>query len=227
MKTHLAGAAALLALVACSDGGGTSAAQAPAPGGTSLPTALPEASPASPVAPAGVYQNDPAHTRLLWRIGHMGLSNYTARVNDVAMTLDFDPDNLEGVRLEATIDPRSVDTAFPGEKDFEDEISSPLILNAGAFPTIRFTTTSVRPTGARTAEVTGDLTLHGVTKPVTLEAVYNGSLETHPFAKVPAIGFTATTTIDRTDFGIDFLSGKGLADQVDIEVQAEFLRQSG
>ena len=178
------------------------------------------------IAPSGTYVNDAAHTRLLWSIRHMGLSNYTARVNDVSITLEYDADDIAASTVRADIDPRSVDTAFPGEKDFNAEISDdPRILNAAEFPSISFVSRRVTATGDNTAAVEGDLTLLGVTRPVTLNATLNGELAEHPFMKVPAIGFTAEASFDRTDFGLEFLSGPILGDQVDIVIQAEFIKQ--
>ncbi|MEL7488443.1 MAG: YceI family protein [Pseudomonadota bacterium] len=176
-------------------------------------------------APSGSYANDPTHTSLHWKIGHIGLSNYTARMSDVAITLDFNADKIERSSLKASIGAASVDTGYPGDKDFDAEVSGDMILKSAANPAIEFVSTKIKQTGPSTADITGDLTLAGVTKPVTLQAVYQGSLEAHPFAKVPAIGFSATGEIDRTDFGVDFLSGKGLADTVAIEIQAEFIKQ--
>ena len=80
-------------------------------------------------------------------------------------------------------------------------------------------------TGENTMEVSGDLTLLGVTQPVTLNAELMGSMESHPFVKVPALGFQANGTLDRTSFGQTFLSGVALGDMVEIEIQAEFIKQ--
>lgn len=177
-------------------------------------------------APSGTYVNDPGHTRLLWKINHMGLSNYTARMNDVAITLNFNAKDITKSTVTATINPMSVDTGFPGEKDFNKEIySEEQILNASRYPEITFQSRSVKMTGENTMEVTGELELLGVTKPATLNVELMGSLESHPFVNVPALGFQASGTIDRTEFGQTFLSGVALGDTVEIEIQAEFLKQ--
>jgi len=181
----------------------------------------------SVAAPTGQYASDPGHTSLHWKIGHMGLSNYTARMSDVSINLDFDASDIESSSVRAVIIPASVDTGFEGDKDFNGEIASPMILNAEAHPKIKFVSTKIERTGANTADVTGDLTLLGVTKPVTLSATYNGSMASHPFVKVPAIGFSAIGTFDRTEFGVGFLSGQGLADEVEIVIQTELLKQEG
>lgn len=185
----------------------------------------PEAS--KPVeAPSGAYANDPAHTSLHWKIGHMGLSNYTARVSDVTIALQFDAANVEKSSVSATIGAASFDTGYPGkDKDFNAEIASDMIMKAAQFPTITFRSTSVKQTSPTTANISGDLTMMGVTRPVTLAATYNGSMASHPFVKVPAIGFSAKTTIDRTEFGNTFLSGSALSDKVEIVIETELLKQ--
>ncbi len=177
-------------------------------------------------APSGSYVNDAGHTRFLWRIEHLGLTNYTARINNIDIRLEFDADNLEASSVTAVIDPKSVDTGFVGEEDFDAKISTDeSILNAAAYPTIEFASSRIVTAGPRAMAVTGDLTLLGVTRPVTLDVTLSGSTEEHPFVKVPALGFAATAVVDRTEFGLDFLSGSGLGDQIEIEIHAEFIKQ--
>lgn len=177
--------------------------------------------------PSGTYKNDPAHTSLTWRIGHMGLSNFTARVNDVTIDLELDASDLTKSRVEATIDPASVDTGYPfDDKSFDEEVGKDSrFLNSPKFPVITFVSTSIVLNGDGLALIDGDLTLLGVTQSITLTGVLNGTLESHPFAKKPAVGFTATTSIDRTDFGLNYLSGAVLSDEVEIIIQAEFIKQ--
>ena len=177
-------------------------------------------------APSGSYLNDPGHTRFLWRIEYLGLSNYTARINGVTIELDFNAEDLTASTVRAVIDPTSVDTGYAGDEDFDAKISNDeRILNAGMHPTIEFVSTKVTAAGANTMTVSGDLTLLGTTRPVTLDVTLSGSTDEHPFAKVPALGFEATAVVDRTEFGLDFLSGSGLGDEIDIEIQAEFIKQ--
>lgn len=177
-------------------------------------------------ASSGTYVNDPGHTRFLWRIDHLGLTNYTARINDVDIQLEFDANDVASSSVTAVIDPKSVDTGYVGEEDFDAKIATDeSILNATAHPTIEFTSTTIVKTGPKTMAVTGDLTLLGITRPVTLDVVLSGSTDEHPFVNVPALGFAATATVDRTEFGLDFLSGTGLGDQIEIEIHAEFIRQ--
>ena len=176
--------------------------------------------------PSGSYVNDPNHTRLLWSINHLGLSDYTARFNGVKVTLELDAEDISKSRVIATLDPRSVDTGYVGDTDFNGEISAdPRILNASKFPEIRFVSRSVEAKSGDRLLVTGDLTLLGVTRSVTLDAKFMGSTREHPFVKVPALGFSATASLDRTEFGQTFLSGVALGDEVTIEIQTEFIRK--
>ena len=156
-------------------------------------------------APAGTYTTDPTHTSVTWKVSHMGLSNYTARFAKADATLKFDPTNPEGAKLTATIDPASIKTDYPFvEKENFDKVlfESAKWFNGSVSKSITFKSTNVKMTGDKTADVTGDLTLLGVTKPVTLKVVFNGGLASHPMAKKPALGFSATGTVKRSEFGM-------------------------
>lgn len=178
-----------------------------------------------PAKLTGSYSNDPAHTRFLWKIRHLGLSTYTARINDVSMQLQFDATNQSNSTIAVVLDPRTVDTAFVGDKDFNAEIYGPDILKSEQYPSITFTSTNVVPGDNGALAVSGDLTLLGVTRPLTLDVTLTGSRSEHPFAKVPALGFHATGVVDRRDFGLDFLVGTILGEDIFIEVQTEFIQQ--
>ncbi|HST93055.1 MAG TPA: YceI family protein [Brevundimonas sp.] len=185
-------------------------------------------------APAGVYAVDPAHASLQWSVGHnRGISNYVARFNTFDGAITLDPANLANSRVEFTIDPASVDAHYPGDYRqtharsrfsswSEDMAMNEQFLNAGAFPQIRFTSTAVRLTGPRTADVIGNLIFLGQTRPVTLRATFNGELERHPFANAPAIGFAAEGRFKRSDFGMAL---GPVSDEVTVRFDGEFIRQ--
>lgn len=178
-------------------------------------------------APEGLYKIDPTHASLTWKINHMGLSNYTARFTKFDASLAFRPDAIETSKLEVTIDPLSVETDYPKpeEKDFNKKISThEELLNAGKFPDIVFTSTSVEKTGDMTGKVTGDLTMLGVTKPVTLDVTFNGSMKEHPFTKQGALGFSATGTLKRSEWGMDY-GTPNVGDEVQLIIEAEFLEE--
>ena len=129
-------------------------------------------------APAGTYKSDPTHTSLTAKIGHGGgLSNYTFRFNKTDITYTYDPAKPDATQISASIDVKSIDTGFDKvstAKDFNAELYGDRFLNAGKWSTITFKSTSIKRTGA-VGTVTGDFTLMGVTKPLTLNVTYNGS----------------------------------------------------
>jgi len=223
----LIGAAALaFAAVSC-------APQAPK---AEAPAAAP--APAAPVkidVPAGDYGLDLTHGSVTFKVSHMGLSNYTARFAKWDATITFDPANLTASKVVATIDPTSVKTDYPGDykkshaqtgfKSWDEDLSkSDKFFNSGKFPAITFTSTKVETTGEKTGKVTGDLTLLGVTKPVTLDVTFNGSKNPHPFVPAAAIGFSATGSIKRSDFGVAFPPGP-VGDDVSIIIEGEFIQK--
>jgi polyisoprenoid-binding protein YceI len=175
-------------------------------------------------APAGAYVSDPTHTSLEWRIKHQGLSFYTARFTKVDAQLDFNEADVSKSRLSVTIDPKSVETDYAktrtDTRDFNAEIFGEQILNAPKFPTITFKSTKVTKTGADKGAATGDLTFLNVTKPVTLAITYNGN-RPDPRSQKHRLGFSATTTIKRSDFGLTY-GGAFLGDEVQIVIETEF-----
>ncbi len=175
-------------------------------------------------APSGTYAMDPTHASLTWKVNHFGLSNYTARFTKFDVKLSLDVANVANSSVSATIDPLSVKTDYPGDVDFDGEISkSDNFLKAGTFPKIEFVSKTVEKTGATTALIHGDVTLLGVTKPLTLKATLNGSMPSHPYAKVPAVGFHAEGTINRTEFGMNYLVPY-VGEDIAFVIEAEFIK---
>jgi polyisoprenoid-binding protein YceI len=183
------------------------------------------ATPAAPTPPAGAYTLDKAHTSVTFRVTHLGFSHYTARFGTVDGKLKFDPANPARMVVEATIDPRSLELNTP-PAGFHDELVGKNWLNAQAFPAITFKSTKVTLTGKSTAKVTGDFTLHGVTKPVTLDVTYNGGWP--PNAMDGArVGFSAHGVFKRSAFGMGMGvpapgSSMGVSDDVDVAIETEF-----
>ena len=180
-------------------------------------------------APPGEYKLDNTHASVTFRVNHLGLSRYTARFTDIAGKLNFDPANPAAMSVESTVDPNSLETDFPlDEPDFDAELTGPQWLDAGRFPTITFKSTKVEPTGANTAKVTGDFTLHGVTRPLTLDVTFNGGYAAGGMDPSGArIGFSAKGEIKRSEFGIAYgvpAAGTnfGVSDAVEIIIEAEF-----
>lgn len=173
-------------------------------------------------APSGNYVSDITHTSLTWRIGHFGLSHYTARFARADAQLGWNLETPERSTLSVTIDPASVrtDFPFPEKEDFDRKIATAPEFLAGE--PIRFVSRHVEKTGDNTGRVTGDLTFRGRTQPFTLDVVYNGSMEKHPHDGTPKIGFSAKGSVKRSEWGMDFAI-PALDDAVEVIVETEFM----
>ncbi|AQT45251.1 Polyisoprenoid-binding protein YceI [Bartonella apihabitans] len=172
--------------------------------------------------PTGAYVSDAGHTNLLWSIKHFGLSNYYGRFDKIEAKLDLDANDVEKSVLHVTIDPKSVDTNYPKTpNEFNEEIAGEMFFDAEKYSTITFQSTAIKLTGEKTGQVTGNLTFHGVTKPVVLDVTLNGTIASHPITKKPALGFSAKTVIKRSEFGVSELEGP-LSDDVNLIIEAEF-----
>jgi polyisoprenoid-binding protein YceI len=221
-KSIIAAAVAALAFAACTQPAPSSSV----PSNTSPPADAGPVKPVSSTVPPGSYVLEKTHTSVVARIDHMGLSKYTFRFTGFDGTLQLDPKNPAASRIEFTVNPSSIETDYPGEKNFDQELAQDeKFFNAAKFAEAKFVSTGVTITGERSAKVDGDMTLLGITKPASFEVTFNGDMEAHPFAKVPAIGFSARGTIDRRDWGMTYLSGQGVGDTVEIQIEAEFLQK--
>lgn len=211
-------ATVFMGLAACSPKPAAEKAQAPA-----APAA---AKPAPVNVPAGAYTLDKTHSTVVFKVSHLGFSNYTASFAEFDAKLNFDPARPELTTLEATIDPRSLTLPSP-PAGFRDELVGPQWLNVAQYPAITFKSTKVEVTGANTARVTGDFTLHGVTKPVVLEVTFNGGYAGHPMDPQARAGFSVTGTFKRSDFGIAYGvpapgTTMGVGDEVAVAIETEF-----
>ena len=149
-------------------------------------------------ATSGTYSIDPTHTNVLFSLSHLGFSNYYGRFDTIAGNLVFDAKDPEKSKLDVTIDVASIDT---NNEKLQGELKGPQWFDAAKFPTATFTSTSIEKLSPTSGKVTGNLTLHGVTKPVTLDVTLNGA-GSNPIMKVEELGFSAKTTISRSDFGV-------------------------
>jgi polyisoprenoid-binding protein YceI len=170
------------------------------------------------LAPAGEYAIDPAHTRITWKLSHLGTSFYNGWFAKFDAKLNFNPAAPEKSELEASVDTASVFTLDP---KFNVEIASAKFLDASKTPVIAFKATELAKTGPNTGTMTGDLTLHGVTKPVTFDVTFIGGMQS-PMKNAYVIGFSATTTFKRSDFGITEYLNFGLGDEITVTVDTEF-----
>jgi polyisoprenoid-binding protein YceI len=180
---------------------------------------------AAPV-PAGAYTLDKAHASLLFRVDHLSFSHYTARFTKFDAQLQFDPANPAASSVKVTVDPKSID-ADGAPAGFMATLAGKEWLDAAKYPQMTYRSTKVERTAGNGLRISGDLTLHGVTKPVTLNATYNGGYAGHPFDPHARIGFSAKGTLNRSDFGVAYGipapgTTMGVSDAVEIVIEAEF-----
>lgn len=173
----------------------------------------------------GTYATDPGHTLIGWRVSHFGFNDYFGIFGDATGTLTMTPDNLAGATVDITIPVAKVTTASAGLTDHllrpGKDGGAPDFF--GAEPSdARFVSTAVTVDGT-SAMISGDLTLNGVTKPVTLDTKFTGA-GTNPFNKKETVGFEATTTIKRSDFGVNY-GIPFVSDEVELDISVAFEKQ--
>jgi len=144
------------------------------------------------------YKLDPGHTMVLFSWNHFGYSNPTADLGLGEGTLVFDEQHPANSSVEVTLPLARLDTHVPA---LDEHLKKPDFLNADQYPVVTFKSTEVQPLGGNKFKVTGNLTVHGVTRPVVLDATLN-KVGPHPMTKAPSIGFDATASIKRSDFGV-------------------------
>ena len=151
----------------------------------------------------GEYTLDNLHTAVTFKIDHLGFSNYVGRFEQVEASLDFDAENPAEARLEAIIEIASLDVA---NDEFAETLSGSSWFDAEVHPQAIFRSTGISVTSGTTGTVTGNLTLKGVTNPVTLDVTFNGG-DNDRLRGGYAIGFSATGSFKRSDFGISRFLG--------------------
>ena len=178
-------------------------------------------------AHADTWAFDKAHTEIRFSWDHLGLSRKSGRFLDMDGTLEFSPTEPEQGQIDVSIRTASVAT---GVRELDDHLKSPDFFAATANPRITFKSTGVTKTGERAGEVNGNLTIAGVTKPVTLDVKWNFTGE-YPLSSINAAyqgkwvsGFSATTTIARSDFGLKRAIPL-ISDEIQITIEAELLRK--
>lgn len=147
---------------------------------------------------AGEFTVDPGHSQIGFTLSHMGFSNFSGRLSGASGTLSLAGADHAGSKLSVSVPANSFST--PVDK-LNGELVSADWFDAQKFPTITFTSTKVTPTGPDSASIEGNLTLHGVTKPITLSAKFVGA-GANPLSKAYTVGFDATGTVKRSDFGV-------------------------
>lgn len=169
---------------------------------------------------AGTYAVEPSHTRIMFSVDHFGTSTYFGGFAGAGGTLTLDPKNLGATKGEIHVPVASVSTTNP---KLDGELKSDKWFDAGRFPQIVFKITKVTPTGDKQANVEGDFTMHGVTKPLTLAATLHGA-GPHPFNHKFTVGFDLTGKVMRSDFGVKTMEPL-MGDEVNLTISAVFEKQ--
>lgn len=163
------------------------------------------------------YKIDPTHTDVIVSWNHFGFSNPSAHLGQADGTIVFDEANPSASSVEVTLPLTGLNSHVT---KFDEHLRSDDFLDAAKFTTITFKSTKVeKAAGDKAYTVTGDLTLHGVTRTVVLATTLNGS-GPHPMKKKPTIGFDATTTVKRSDFGIDKYA-PNVSDELKVSITTE------
>lgn len=171
---------------------------------------------ASPVF-AATYTLDPTHTQVVFSWNHFGFSNPTAQFGTIAGTLDFDAAKPTQSKVEVSIDMNSLNTNVP---KLDEHLKKADFFDVEKFPQATFKSTKVeKGKDAKHLKVTGDLTVHGVTKPVVLDVTINRVGE-HPMRKVPAVGFDASGSLKRSDFGVGAFV-PNVSDEISLRITTE------
>lgn len=205
------------AITACSKPADSAAPAAPADTTAATEVAAPAAPEVAPIEVAsGTYKLDPSHTDVLAQWTHMGFSNPTAHFGQADGTLVYDAADVTKSSVEVTL-PLAGLNAFTAK--FDEHLRSADFFDAAKFPTATFKSTKVEAAGTNKLTVTGDLTIKGTTHPVTLDVTVNGAGE-HPMMKVPSVGFDATTTLKRSDFGVGAYA-PAVSDEVKVRITTE------
>lgn len=173
---------------------------------------------ASGAASAAEYAINANHTQVFFTYNHNGYTFLTARLNQVSGSFDFDAANPAASKIDVTVPMSSLSTGVPG---LDTHMSSADMFDVAQFPTAAFKSSKVAVLGKDHLAVSGDLTIHGVTRPVTFDVTVN-STAPNPMRKTRAAGFNGRATIKRSDFGVSFMS-PGVAD----EVQLAFAMEAG
>lgn len=174
--------------------------------------------PAKAAAPAGpqVFTIDDVHSVALFRVHHLGAGQFWGRFNDVSGNFAFEQGKAEGLRFDVTIKTESVDS---GNADLDKHLRSPDFFSTKDFPAMTFKSTKATKTGEGTFDVAGELTMRGVTKPVTAKVEFCGMRD---MGRGPKAGFEATFTVKRSEFGVNYGVEKGaIGDDVKVIVGLE------
>jgi polyisoprenoid-binding protein YceI len=184
---------------------------------TALSVVTHSVSPNETSVPAGRYQLDEHHWNVSFDVDHFKYSRFVMRFDKVNAQLNWNASGMEQSTVDVTIDANSLDTNVP---ILNKMIKGHDVLNVDTYPTIHFVSTQFKRTGDQKGELTGDLTIRGTTKPVTLVVIFNGHAK-DPLTKKETLGFSADGHFSRAQFGLSTWY-PAVGDDVHVAIQAEF-----
>ena len=170
----------------------------------------------------GTWENDDPHSQLGFTVKHLGIADVSGTFNDIDVTLTSSTADFSDAQFQLTAKTASIDTRVEAR---DNHLKSADFFDVEKYPTITFSSNSIKKAGKDKYKISGDLTMHGVTKPVTLDMSYNGTV-VNQMSKKPTAGFQVSGTIKRSDFAI----GNGFAppmisDEVLIKADGEFTQK--
>lgn len=192
-------------------------------GGTALVAQMPTAAPGTKdvaKVSGGSYTIDGGHTQVVFAWDHMGFTNNMGTIAEPTGTLTLDKANPAASKVSVEFPVANLRT---GVAKLDEHLMKADFFDAAKFPTATFVSTSIKPDGATGADITGNLTIKGVTKPVTLDAEFYGA-GVQPMSKKENIGFIATTAIKRSDFGMGY-GVPMVGDAIELKIIAGFEKQ--
>lgn len=162
------------------------------------------------------YAIDPSHSQVIFGWNHFGYSNIRARFDVVEGSIVYDAENPSASSARASVAIESIDS---GVDKLDTHLKSPDFFDVAKFAKAEFRSTKVEAAGEGKLALTGDLTIHGVTRPVTFQVTVN-RIGDHPMKKIPAAGFDAHTTLKRSDFGMP-MAVPNVSDEITLDVTVE------
>ena len=169
-----------------------------------------------------IWKSDAPHSQLGFTVKHLGIADVSGTFNDFEVTVTSSKEDFSDAQFELTAKTGSIDTRVEMR---DNHLKSPDFFDAAKYPAITYKSTSVKNVGKNKFKISGDLTMHGVSKPVTMDLVYAGTIE-HPMNKKQVAGFQVTGTIKRSEFGVgEKFPAPMVSDEVVIKADGEFVKQ--
>ncbi len=167
-------------------------------------------------AHADNFEFDKSHTHIAFYVNHLGFSDMLGQFTSFSGKLQFDPNHPDQSALEVTLHPSGIRTS---SELLDSALQGEMFFATSKYPDIRFVSTGTTVTGKDTGDVSGNLTMLGITKPFTLHVHFN-KIGYHPVTNMYTAGFSAKASLKRSDFGMGYLI-PGVSDEVRIEIEAE------